>query len=253
MAIPAVSSAASTNYAPEEYDIIAITATVSNSPSNVVCVVNSKVLSMSLLNSTTYTTGQIPAAKIGVCSAQTITVIATNADGGSQANASSTLTVTAETDNIGVMRERRNIVKSLKAYLSTEIGNQWSDITVQMGWKQAGKPGKPVVCITHESTETVRREMGNTAIWDTHMIAIDIFADRSWGQAQDIADFIKDEIRRGWPYYIYSHNDSNAIVSTESGRVNVRDFLRDEAVPLTENMTEAEKYRYSIVFVVRKT
>ena len=122
MSIPVVSAVASTSYTPEEYDIIAITATVSNSPSNVVCVVNSVVLSMSLLNTTTYTTGQIPAAKIGVSSAQTITVIATNADGGSQADGASTLTVTAETDNVGVMRERRNIVKSLKTYLSTEVG-----------------------------------------------------------------------------------------------------------------------------------
>ena len=73
------------------------------------------------------------------------------------------------------LREKRCIIKSAKTYIETQLNASFSGITTVLSWKQALKPDKPCVCIQLKNTEHIRKEVGATTLWDTHLLVINIF------------------------------------------------------------------------------
>ena len=151
-------------------------------------------------------------------------------------------------------REKRNLQKSIHFYLETQLNANFNNITTVLTFKQATKASKPVVAVTLSGTETVFKEIGSNNIWDSHLVNIDIFA-KSWGQAQDLADFIKNEIKGGCVYYIYSHTSGTytSLESVADGRVKLVNWIRDEQIDLGANMSESDQFRHTISITVRKT
>jgi hypothetical protein len=249
--IPAVSGVASTSYSPSFNDNIVITCTITNSPSYVVVKINGYYYTMTNTTGTTYSTGYVMSGTFGVCSAQTITVFATNANGGSQSNAISTITITA-TDASNYFRKARNVELSTTFYLETQINASWSNVNVVKSFAQVDKQPLPVVCIRLLDSNPFRRELGaNTLMRDFNLI-VDIFA-TSDGQRLDLSDFILENIKNSWTYYEWAHGSGGTMTKASNGRVQILNISQDRRVDFgTEQVNKYDKFRHTISFSVRK-
>jgi len=153
---------------------------------------------------------------------------------------------------MGELRLKRNIQHSLYDYLQDALDDNWSGINVVLTWEAAMESARPVVCVLLESTESKGKELGSNNLFETHLIIIDIYA-KSSGQALDLADFIKNEVKGGFPYNVYSHPSGSyeTLEATPTGRVKTLKFLRDETIDLGENMDENDLFRHTIAITVR--
>ena len=152
------------------------------------------------------------------------------------------------------LREKRAIKKSIYTYLETQLNASFSGISLVDNFKDAYATSKPVVCVQVKSTSHVGKEVGTTELWDSHLLIINIFAERSPGQAADLADFIIAQLKVGCPYYGYSKTSTTATwTATQDGRVNVREWIRDEAIDLGGEVSEMDQYRHIIACTIRKT
>ena len=98
MAQPIVSNVVCDDYAPTEYTKITITATITNTPTSMVCLINGVAALLTNVSGNAYTTGEVVAGLFGLVTAGAITVVASNASGGSQAYAASTITISNTTE-----------------------------------------------------------------------------------------------------------------------------------------------------------
>lgn len=147
----------------------------------------------------------------------------------------------------------RNVELSILDYLETEVEADWNGVSVVKGFNQAYKEKLPVVAIRHLREDSTRKEIGGTDLIDTHTIVIDVFA-TSDGMRLDLADYIKNKLKLGWPYYIFSKDsgDNQTLVKVQSGRNSVFEFLENTRVEFGQDVEAHDRFRHHISFNVRK-
>lgn len=153
------------------------------------------------------------------------------------------------------LREKRRIIKSAKTYIETQLDANFSGITTVLSFKQATKADKPCVCVTLESTEHLKKEIGSTSLWDTHLLIIEIFG-TSGGQTQDIADFIVGQIKGGFTYYSYTKTnatDKTWTAADSGSKVAIVGWVRDERIDFGDATDESDQFRHEIACIVRVT
>jgi len=152
--------------------------------------------------------------------------------------------------------ETRNCELSTLYYLETQLASAWSGVTLVKSFNKAYAKdvSLPVVAVALEDISTERREIGTTAINNLYTIAIDIFA-TSDGMRLDLVDFIINQLKDGWTYYIYSHpSGSNATLDkTADGKIRVNSFVENTRVEISEYSQDVkDRYRHTIVIEIRK-
>jgi hypothetical protein len=152
--------------------------------------------------------------------------------------------------------EPRNIELSTLDYLETKLNASWSGVTIVKTFKKAyaRNTSLPIVCVRLANTSSKRLEIGSNTLTNAHLIIIDIFA-TSDAQRIDLAYFIKDVLKDGFTYYIFSHvsGDKSKLSKVADGRVYVSDFVNDTKIDVGETVDEKDKYRHVISVRLRKS
>lgn len=151
--------------------------------------------------------------------------------------------------------QTRNVELSTIEFLSSVIAASWNNVTVLKSFTQAFDKGvnPPIVTIRLDDTALARREIGSDALVFTHTIFIDIFA-RSDAQRIDLAHFIIDKLKDGWPFSVFQHQSGNRTVleSTAVGRLQVMEWISDSKVNVgLENVDTKERFRHIIAVGIR--
>jgi len=148
----------------------------------------------------------------------------------------------------------RNIELSVINYLETEIPGSWSNIAVVKGFNQAYKEPLPVVAIRLINTTSTRKELGNYDLRNVYSITLDIFA-KSDGQRLDLSDSILNMIKKGIPYYVFSHSsgDPETLDKVQDGKLVINTFNENRKLEFSlEGLSAHDKYRHIIRFTVRR-
>lgn len=153
-------------------------------------------------------------------------------------------------------RESRNIELSLLYYLETNLGADWSGVTVEKSFKKvyAKDVSLPIVCCSLIDTASTRQEVGSTTLDNRYLLRIDIFA-TSDAQRLDLADYIKDKIKDGWVHYDHSHTvgDKTSLELSPNGRDYVTNFITDAKIEFGDSSDVKDNHRHNITVRVRKS
>ena len=130
-------------------------------------------------------------------------------------------------------REGRNVELSTIYYIETSINSDWTNMTVVKRFTDAYKAALPVIAISMFDTVNTRQEIGNTALSNTYVIAIDIFA-KSDGQRIDIADYLINQLKDCWTYYTHSQTPGSpeTLTRTPTDKLHVEKFVSNRKVDL---------------------
>ena len=120
-------------------------------------------------------------------------------------------------------RQSRNIEASLVDYLTTELEESWTGISVEKTFTRIYSITLPSVCIRVGDTVHVKAEIGAESTIRTAQVFIDIFASDD-GMRLDIKDFIVEKIKGGCIYYDYVISGGSVQSKTANGRIRVIDI-----------------------------
>lgn len=150
-------------------------------------------------------------------------------------------------------REPRNVERSVYKYLESEFDSNWTGINKVLSFKDAYKEDLPVVCVRESDDISTRREVGSNSLVSDYLIIVDIFA-KDDGQRMDLAAFIKDKIKEGCVYYIFSNNPVNKqeILETASGRLTFRNFVANRKIDFGDSPIAHDRFRHIISFNMRR-
>jgi hypothetical protein len=150
-----------------------------------------------------------------------------------------------------IYRLKRNILKSLKDYLQTELlEDNWSDISVEFQTKKSITLPSPKILISILDTANQKREIGSGKYLRFPNIVIRIFG-TDGGNREDLSDWINEKLEENIPYYQYKLSNGQIISKELAGNMNVLKILRDEhelANTPPENLEEEDRYRHNITF-----
>jgi len=152
--------------------------------------------------------------------------------------------------------EYRNIELSTLAHFETQLGSDWSNVSVEKTWKRvySADVSLPIVCIRLGSSEIARLEIGSTTLEPRHMIIIDIFA-TSDAQRLDLANYVTTKLKDGWVYNAYAHvsGDKSQLTETADGRIFVTTWITNDKVDFGDTTEVKDRYRHTISIAVRKS
>jgi hypothetical protein len=155
---------------------------------------------------------------------------------------------------MSAFQQNRNVELSLLFYLTTQINNDWSGVTVVKSQKEvyATSISLPVVCVRMIDTSTVYKELGATTLEDRYLVVIDVYT-TSDGQRIDLSYYIKDKLKDGWVHYNHSHpsGDNSSLSRSASGRDMVVEWISDSRVDFGQDVDQKDKFRQSISIRVR--
>lgn len=151
-------------------------------------------------------------------------------------------------------RQKRCIELSTIDHIETQIDANWDGVTVVMSFANAYKETGPTVSIELSDTERNSLEVGTTQQLKFFQVNIDIFGvTKGEGFIKDMSDFLVDDVLKdGWVYYDYSDGSGNTLNKVANGRIQVSDWITDARVRSGESSSKHDKYRHSIVILVRK-
>ena len=153
-------------------------------------------------------------------------------------------------------RTSRNCELSLLYFLETCFTADWTGITVVKSFKEVYTTtiNLPVICVRLSETSTTRLEIGSSTIENRYMMTLDVFA-RSDAQRLDLSDYIKSKLQDGWIHYDHSHasGDNSTLSRSANGRDWVVEWVNDMKLDFGEDADEKDKYRQSIIILVRKS
>lgn len=150
--------------------------------------------------------------------------------------------------------ESRDLELSVIYYLETNIGTDWTGITVTKSFNQAYKASLPVVAIELSSINNDRKEIGSTTLVKNCIINIDIFATSS-GLRIDLANYIVDKLKDQFTYYEHSQTSGSpeTLTRTANGNVIVTDFISDIKLNFGGDADVFDRYRHFISISARKS
>lgn len=146
--------------------------------------------------------------------------------------------------------EARNVELSTIYYLTNQIASNWSGVTVVKSFQQANSASLPVLSVYMSDMNHRYREIGSTALNNSYVIQIDVFADHD-GMRLDLTDFVINKLKLGWTYYEWSRGSGEAMTRTETGMVKVATYLGNTRVDVGETVDKYDKNRQSITILVR--
>lgn len=152
--------------------------------------------------------------------------------------------------------ETRNVELSTLEYLETQLGTDWTNVTLEKTFKRVYSKdvSLPIVCVRLADTNNLRKEVGSTAFDNRHIIIVDLFT-TSDGMRIDLADYIADKLKDGWDYKAYSHvsGDNSQITGVADGKIFVTEFIANGKIDFGENVDVKDRFRHTISVIVRKS
>jgi len=147
----------------------------------------------------------------------------------------------------------RNIELSTLKYFDTQLGIDWSDISIVKSFKKAysKKVTLPIVAVILDSGNHPQKEIGSTALDSSFVITFELFAE-SDGMRIDLAAWFINKLRQGWTYNDYSHTsgDNSQTEGVADGRISVLEFLTDARFLNPETVEVKDRYRHTISVLV---
>lgn len=151
---------------------------------------------------------------------------------------------------MGEYRRYRNIERSIKFHLKTQIDGSWTGVqTVFEFINQDLDTTKPIVSIYQDSVPYRKQaEIGETDLEENFMLVVTVYAEND-AQRLDLASTIIDALKTGCKYHVYSYNPDNPDEPSkvDRGFINI-EFLSDNKIYPSENVESYSKYIQRIVF-----
>jgi len=148
-------------------------------------------------------------------------------------------------------RISRNIEASLVDFITTELSaDGWKDIRVEKSFAEVYIKTKKLPCILVNvaESEPTKKEIGSPTFLKYIIVNVRIFAD-SDGIRLDLKDWFVDKLQEDINYYTYTITSGSVIEKILSGKIMVREILREEKELVnTENLELIDKYRHLINF-----
>jgi len=148
-------------------------------------------------------------------------------------------------------RQERNIEASLIDQITELLENGgWIGFTIVKSLSQAYEKF-PAICINVVEPSFTRKEIGNYEFLKIYTVNIRLFCDND-GQRLDLADYLLDELEKGFKYYEYVIEGGDVSQKLETGRININ-RMRESRKELrnTENLVKEDKCRHLISFDVK--
>jgi len=137
-------------------------------------------------------------------------------------------------------RTGRNIIASVIDNIESLLqSNGWNGVSVVKGFAQAYETELPVICVRINTTEHNPIEVGSSLTVREPNLILDVFA-TSFGQAEDLKDFLVDELKAGMTYYTYT-TVNGTVTGTSAGRLRVFS-IKDYPVNFGSELTKIDKY-----------
>lgn len=152
---------------------------------------------------------------------------------------------------MGAYRVSRNLEKSIKDYIATNVATDWTGITVQMGWAGIEKTELPIITVRINATAHNWIEVGSSSTYREAQILVDIFA-KNDGQRLDLKDYLIEKLKGGLTYNEYTISGGVVTTTTANGRIRILE-IRDFAISFDTNkdtLDEKDKYRHLITLTV---
>ena len=148
-------------------------------------------------------------------------------------------------------RTKRNLEKSLKAYIESSLSDGgFTGFSIELSYKKANMISLPVVqCNVLDSSHT-KAEVGTNSTWRKTLMIVRIFTEYE-SLTLDVSDYLVSKLKLGFPYYIYTKS-SGTETSTQDGRVSA-EIEEDRPIDYdTEKseLDEHDQHRYEIVISV---
>lgn len=142
-------------------------------------------------------------------------------------------------------RYKRDIERSLLIYIRENVNNDWTGISVGLSFNYT-KHTPPRVCSVLDSGTHKKLELGTPSLNSKDLAIIDLYCTGD-GQRLDLAAYLLDILKGGFPFYDFSPNpaDPDNLLKVQKGWVYV-DFVADTKVTVDVNAEVADKYRHRI-------
>lgn len=150
---------------------------------------------------------------------------------------------------MGEYRISRSIEASLIDWLKIKLEEGlWTGFRVEKAFSRVYNGTLPVICVNLGPTSITRREIGGKYYLKVSEVSIRIFADDE-GQRLDVKDFLIECLEEDIDYYTYSIESGEAQQKILSGKISIRNIIRDDKELINiENLNKADKYRHIIIF-----
>jgi hypothetical protein len=154
-------------------------------------------------------------------------------------------------------RKTRNIELSTIQFVEDQVNANWNNVSVVKSFTQAYTTDLPVISVRMTDIDGSRAEIGSDTLHQRYSIYIDVFAS-SDGQRLDLVDFLVENLKSGWPYYIYSNaSGSEDLDRVQQGRVRVVSFDTNMRVNFSTvnnpaDISVQDKFRQLITLTVEK-
>jgi len=119
-------------------------------------------------------------------------------------------------------RETRNILASIVDALKTNFAADWSSVSCEKSFARIYEISLPAVCVRIGTTGHPKAEIGSNSTIRKPQLLIDVFAEHSDGQKEDLCDYIVSKIKDGFLYYNYVITDGAVESKTLYGKISVK-------------------------------
>jgi len=145
----------------------------------------------------------------------------------------------------------RNCELSTLKFIEDSINVDWPGVNIIKSWSARDKVDNPVICVSLDSTDYDRNELGSTTFRDRYVFIIEVFA-TSEGMRIDLSHYIMNKLNPGWVYYTVEKGSgtSRSLTYTPSGRCRIDAIYSNDRVDLGAMGDEKDKYRQNIVISV---
>lgn len=132
---------------------------------------------------------------------------------------------------MGTYRPNRNIEASFVDFLTTNLNNDWTGVSVECAYSNISGDNLPVVLIRTSDTEHEKHEIGSSLTKRYPLILIDVYATDD-GQKLDLVDYLVSKLKAGISYYTYIIVNKQVETKTLAGRINITSPVRINHVDL---------------------
>lgn len=152
---------------------------------------------------------------------------------------------------MGTYRQTRSIEASVVDYITAQLtADGWSGVRVELDFSEAYKEPLPCIVVNSDDNPDKRLEIGSDTLSKFYVLEFRIFA-TSGGQRKDLADWLRDKVFGGIPYYTYVITNGVA-AKTLAGRLSILNMIQNrKELQNIEKLSKYDRYRQLISFNIR--
>jgi hypothetical protein len=147
-------------------------------------------------------------------------------------------------------RPRHNLLISIIDYLTTQVSNNWTGVSVVKSFAEVTQVDVPVVCVMLGDPRYTRLETGSTTMTTEYVVVINIFA-KSDSNRMDLTDFIITQLMSSFTYSTCVNTTNHTVNKTTSGTVTLLGIDSDMPIEADESTNKKERFRQEIIARVR--